>query len=111
MRARTPKRAKQEKEYAEICDEIDEEEIAKHGKIYCFFCNGEVWGGISHHHLRGRDGALLTDKRWIVCCHNEHHLEYHDLPIKKQKWREVFMENLREKDPQTYFKEREKENK
>jgi hypothetical protein len=111
MRSRTPKRAKQEIEYAKVCEEVDEEERALRGAIYCFFCNEKVGGTPSHHHLRGRGGVLLTDKRWLVCCHNDHHLDYHNLPVRKQKWREIFMENLREKDPQTYFKEREKENK
>ena len=111
MKARTPKRAAEEREYAKVCKEIDDEEIAKRGAIYCFFCNEKVSGKISHHHIRGRIGKLLTDKRYLTCCHNECHLEYHDLPVRKQKWRDIFMDNLREKDPQTYYKEREKENK
>ena len=110
MKARTPKRAKQEREYAEICKEIDDEARAE-GKFLCFFCGKEPRPGHGHHHLRGRIGSLLTDKRYIVIADDQCHREYHDLPVRKQTWREIFMENLREKDPQTYYKEREKESK
>ena len=110
MRARTPKRAVQEREYKEVCDEIDREALAA-GEYKCFFCGKPIKGKADHHHLRGRSGALLTDKQWIVLAHHDHHLEFHDLPCRKQTWREIFMENLRVKDPQTYYKEREKENK
>ena len=110
MRARTPKRSKEEEEYARACDEIDAE-AEETKQMGCFFCGEDVANPCAHHHLRGRTGRLLTDKRYIVRAHWDHHQEYHDLPVRKQKWREVFMENLREKDPQTYYKEREKENK
>jgi hypothetical protein len=59
----------------------------------------------------GREEAALTRKEDIVLAHNDHHREYHDLPVKKQPWREIFLENLRVKNLRLYFKEREKENK
>ena len=52
MKARTPKRAAEEREYARVCREIDEEEIAEKGAIYCFFCGKKVAGMPSHHHIR-----------------------------------------------------------
>ena len=110
MRARTPKRAKQEKEYADVCKELDDE-LDRQKKLYCFFCGKPLSENWIHHHLRGREGALLVDKDYLVVGCFECHRQYHDLPVRKQKWREIFMENLREKDPQTYYKEREKENK
>ena len=110
MRARTPKRAKQEKEYADVCKELDDE-LDRQKKLYCFFCGKPLSENWIHHHLRGREGALLVDKDYLVVGCFECHRQYHDLPVRKQKWREIFMENLRAKDPQTYYKEREKENK
>ena len=110
MRSRTPKRASEEREYARVCKEIDEEAKAA-GKFVCFFCGKKPKQGYGHHHLRGRIGKLLTDKRYIVIADDQCHRDYHDLPVRKQTWRDIFMENLREKDPQTYYKEREKENK
>ena len=110
MKARTPKRAAEENEYDKVWREIDAE-AEETKQMGCFFCGENVDNPCAHHHLRGRIGRLLTDKRYIVRAHWNHHQEYHDLPVSKQKWREIFMENLRGKDPQTYYKEREKENK
>ena len=110
MKARTPKRAKQEREYADVCDELDRE-LEEQKKLYCFFCGEPLSENWIHHHLRGREGALLSNKDYLVVGHFECHQQFHDLPVKKQKWREIFMENLRVKDLQTYYKEREKENK
>jgi 5-methylcytosine-specific restriction endonuclease McrA len=110
MRSRTPKRAKQEIEYKKICDEIDREakEISRY---VCFFCGKPIRGDAIHHHLDGREEGLLTDKENIILCHPACHVAYHDLPVRKQVWREVFLEHLREKNLRLYFKEREKENK
>jgi hypothetical protein len=110
MRARTPKRAKQEDKYKKLCDEIDRE--AKEGKRYvCFFCWKDIGGECVHHHLKGREEGLLTDKENIIIAHALCHQQYHDLPVRKQPWREGFLERLREKYPDLYYKEREKENK
>lgn len=110
MKPRSDKRAAEEREYAKVCAEIDAE-AEETGQVGCFFCGEKVNSPCAHHHLRGRIGKLLTDKRWIVRCHNSCHLSYHDLPVRKQKWRDGFLERLREKDLQTYYKEREKESK
>ena len=110
MRARTPKRAKQEREYAEICKELDREAKAE-GKYVCFFCGEPIKGRADHHHTWGREEGLLTDKEGIILAHPECHRMYHDLPVRKQPWREGFLERLREGYPNLYYKEREKENK
>jgi 5-methylcytosine-specific restriction endonuclease McrA len=110
MRTRTPKRAKQEVEYKKLCDEIDEE--AKNSKEYvCFFCGKPIKGDAIHHHLDGREESLLTCKENIILSHSTCHMAYHDLPVRKQVWREGFLERLRERNVRLYFKEREKENK
>ena len=54
---------------------------------------------------------LLTDKENIIIAHALCHQQYHDLPVRKQPWREGFLERLRERYPNLYYKEREKENK
>ena len=110
MKPRTPKRTKQEAEYKKLCDEIDKEAKEK-GEYKCFFCGKPIIGTASHHHTDGRENEHLLEKEKIVLAHANHHLEYHDLPVRKQSWRDVFLENLRAKDLRLYFKEREKENK
>ena len=110
MKARTPKRTKQEAEYKRLCNEIDKEAKEK-GEYNCFFCGKPIVGDCIHHHLDGREEKLLTDKENIVVAHGTCHQEYHDLPVRKQKWRETFLENLRAKNMRLYFKEREKDNK
>lgn len=110
MRARTPKRAKQEREYAELCKELDREAKAE-GKYVCFFCGEPIKGKADHHHTQGRENKLLTDKEGIILAHPECHLCYHDMPVRKQPWREGFLERLRERYPNLYYKERGKEDK
>jgi hypothetical protein len=110
MKSRTPKRTKQEAEYKKLCDEIDKEAKEK-GEYKCFFCGKPIKGRADHHHAEGRLNEHLLDKDKIILGHPACHLEYHDLPVRKQSWREVFLENLRAKDLRLYFKEREKENK
>jgi len=110
MRARTPKRVKQEIEYARMCKEMDAEAKAE-GRYVCFFCSEPIRGKADHHHLMGREGASLTRKEDVVLAHHNHHIEYHDISVRKQSWRDIFLENLRVKDLRLYFKEREKENK
>ena len=111
MRARTPKRAKEEAEYKKLCNEIDKE-ARTNGCFVCFFCGGPLKKGeVQHHHLEGRENDLLTDKDNIILAHPICHSQFHDLPVRKHTWRETFLEKLREKNPRLYYKEREKENK
>jgi 5-methylcytosine-specific restriction endonuclease McrA len=111
MKSRTPKRTKQEAEYKKLCDEIDKEAKEK-GEYRCFFCGKDIKGRADHHHLDGRENEHLLDRERIVLAHNQCHVqEYHGMSVRKQSWREVFMDNLRAKDLRLYFKEREKENK
>jgi 5-methylcytosine-specific restriction endonuclease McrA len=110
MRSRTPKRSKQEAEYKKLCDEIDKEAKEK-GEYKCFFCGKDIRGACEHHHLDHRTEDRLLDRDKLVLAHAPCHREYHDLPVRKQSWRDAFMDNLRAKDLRLYFKEREKENK
>ena len=81
---RSDKRAKEEEEYRRVCDKIDKE-LQEAGKFRCWFTDKplSVDRKVSHHHVFGRDGDLLTEKKWIKPCLNEPHLDYHNLPIKK----------------------------
>lgn len=110
MGENTPRRARQIKTYRQLIVKMDKE-ARENGTYNCFFCGEPIKGACEHHHLHKRIEDDLTDGENIVLVHAVCHREYHDLPVRKQKWREIFMENLRAKDPQTYYKEREKENK
>ena len=102
------KRVIDNKSYREVCKEIDREAIAN--KEYCcFFCGGEIQGKCDHHHLRGRSGKNMTDKRYIVLGHNECHTEqYHRYTIAQlleTGWYGSFLVRLRNKDKESYDKE------
>lgn len=84
----------------------------KKGTLYCFFCGIELYKQIDVHHLRGRVGELLTDKRYLVLAHNYCHVSrYHSLDSRKLKelrWYSGFMGRLKEKDIKSYDKENNK---
>ena len=99
---RSDKRVREEEEYRKVCDEIDRE-LQEVGKFRCFFTNELLPAGIkpSHHHLRGRVGKLLTDKRYIVPVLDEPHMNYHDMPVEKLSrlsWYPGFLKRLRNKE-------------
>lgn len=102
------KRAVDNKSYRQVCDEIDREAIAN--KEYCcFFCGGEMKGRCDHHHLRGRSGKLMTDKRYIVLGHNDCHTEqyhrYTAAQLLETGWYGSFLVRLRSKDEFSFAKE------
>jgi len=110
---RSNKRVVEEEEYRKVCNEIDEK-LKKEGKWKCFFTNSLLPNKASHHHLKGRDGELLTDKRFIVPVLDNPHLLYHDMSVDKLSqlsWYPVFLENLRRKSETLYQKEIDKTNK
>jgi len=107
IRRRTPKRARQEVEYKAICDEIDAEAKAN-GTFFCVFCGINIKGRAFHHHSRGRDGDLITEKKWIWLAHFGCHQDYHSLPVAKQVWRPFFLSWLKVNDTEIYKKELEK---
>ena len=114
MYSRNSKRVKQEKEYRKACDAIDKE-LQEAGKFRCFFTNKQLPEGrrVSHHHLRGRTGSLLTDKQFIVPVLDNPHLLYHDMSVEKLaklSWYAGFLKRL-ERYPDVLVKEKEKWNK
>jgi len=102
------KRRKQEEVYAIVCAEIDADALAS-GDLSCFFCGKDIRGKCDHHHLRGRDGSLLTDRKYIVRAHNTCHVElYHQSSIwmlMQQEWWLGFMGRLKERDEKTWWGE------
>ena len=101
------KRSVENKSYREVCREIDREAIADKN-YYCFFCGVGLWGRPDHHHLRGRGGMLLIDKRYLVLAHRECHSEYHRYTIAQlleTGWYGSFLVRLRSKDDVSYNKE------
>src|SRR6056297_1921557 len=79
--ARTKKRLNEESLYSKIINTMD-----KQKGITCFFCGGKMGKPEDHHHLMGRDGALLYDRKYIVHAHRECHKMYHDVSASKIPW-------------------------
>lgn len=110
---RSKKRSKEEIEYSKICKEIDNERKDT-SQWKCYFCGKPFMPNEKpeHHHLKGRDGDLLTDKKFIVLAHHKCHvLEYHSLPVSKIWWFDKFLNRLKKEYPKLYIKEKEKLNK
>lgn len=93
------KRLKASHEYKKVCDEIDRE-ARLNGKWVCFFCGLPLGDRADHHHLKGRDGDLYTDKRFIVLAHNDCHVRlFHATSESKLKdywWYEGYRKRLNE---------------
>ena len=102
------KRVIDNKSYRQVCDEIDREAIANKEYV-CFFCGGEIRGKASHHHLQGRSGSLMTDKRYIIISHNHCHTnQYHRytvVQLLETGWYGSFLVRLRMKDEVSFEKE------
>ena len=101
---RTQSRLKQEIQYKKVCDEIDNEKrLAK--AFNCFFCGEPINGSREHHHLQGRTGANLVNKKYIVLSHHQCHFDYHNISVKKIKWFLGFIDRVREIDGMLAYKQ------
>jgi hypothetical protein len=98
LNARSLKRQEQEKEYAKVRDEV------KRAQKVCFFCDKEVKDEDCHH-LKGRDGELISDKEWLVHVHRKCHDMYHGVSIHKWPWLTGFLSRLKQKSNALYQKE------
>ena len=94
--------------YKEVCDELDRDAV-NNGTNICFFCGERIYGSCDHHHLRGRNGSLYTDKRYLIRAHNECHVEiYHGGSTRQlisMNWYVEFLLRLGDKDEISYRKE------
>lgn len=110
---RSPGRSDEEREYRQVCDEIDEEAI-KTDRRECVFCGwritSEQWDDRVHHHQFGRAGKLLTDKRFIKLAHWECHQDYHQKSVSLLWWWRDYMERIKN-DTRLFNKETKREEK
>jgi hypothetical protein len=107
IKPRSDKRRLEEQEYKRICDEIDAEAMETK-QMRCYFCSKDVEDA-EHHHLKGRDGDLLTDRRYIKRVHSQCHFDYHNTPVKKIKWFAGYLATLQwAGEAMLYNREREK---
>jgi hypothetical protein len=99
-------RAKQEKE----------KELKEAGKWVCVFSGLPIpdhvtWKDVSFHHLKGRDGELICDKRFIFPCIDKYHTGdegYHNKPISFLKnlwWWGGYMNRLKDIDVDLHYRE------
>jgi hypothetical protein len=80
-------------------------------RIECFFCGKKMKHPEDHHHLMGRDGDLLTDKRYIIHAHRTCHDQYHTSPVGKIEWFMDYVNRVSDIDPELAEREMEKFNK
>jgi ribosomal protein L37E len=101
LKQRSDKRAEQEKEYNKVKRQIMKEQRA------CFFCGKEIKEEqlSDTHHLKGRDGDLLTDKKYLVHVHRKCHDLYHFKSIHKWPWKDAFLSRLKKLNESLYNKE------
>lgn len=79
------------------------QELIDSGEWVCFFSGTPLPEKIKFHphHLKGRDGDLITAKEYLVPCLWEYHFKFHHTPFSKLKeewWWSGFMNRLRRKD-------------
>lgn len=108
IKKKTKKLSSEERIYEKVKAELRAELILA-GKWTCFFTGEGLPANYNKfHHLKGRKGQYLTNKKYIVPALDEPHLNYHDLSVKKLKtfdWYEVFLSNLKKGFPDLYEKE------
>ena len=114
IKRRTPKRAKDERYYAEQAREFFNDAV-NNGTNHCFFCGEKVDSFQGLHHLKGRTNDYLNDKQWLVIVHNDCHVfKYHMLDYahkKLQPWWEDFLGRLKSKSEELWRDEKRKEEK
>ena len=93
------KRKEQVAEYVRIKREILKENNP------CFFCGLKIESKPDVHHLKGRDGNALTDRRYLVVTHRKCHDMYHFTPVKDIPWFEIYLQKVKEIDNDLYRKE------
>jgi len=98
---RTKKRLEQEKLYHEITARMDEQKNKK-----CFFCGKGMKRPEDHHHLKGRDGDLLTDPTYIVHVHRDCHFEYHYKSVIYISWFKDYLGRLKDTDMVLYERDK-----
>ena len=85
-----------------------EQELKESGKWVCIFTGQPIpdyvtWDQIGWHHLKGRDGELICDKKFIRPYMSNHTGEnsYNDTPrseLRQQWWWDGFLNRIKEID-------------
>lgn len=98
-----------------------EKELKASGKWVCLFTGRPIpdyltWKDVRFHHAKGRDGDLMTDKKFICPYLDEHahtgDCGYHSQPMSKLKhlfWWNGFMSRLKEIDEDLWYAHKLKE--
>ena len=94
-----------------------EQELKKANEWRCIFC-GKYFGDDDNpdfHHLAGRIGDLIADKKYLYPAHTKCHIEdYHQATVEHIKtmfWYEEFLERIKLIDIDLWNKEKRKEDK
>lgn len=91
-------------------------EIKSDNKWFCFIC-GVSFGEeevVDCHHTNNRQEDSVFDKKYLVFVHRACHTAYHNdtySRLSANRWYNLFMERLKEIDPELYNKELKKKNK
>jgi len=114
IKKRTPKRAKDERYYAEQARGFFEDAVNS-GANLCFFCGERVNRFQGLHHLKGRTNDYLIDKEWWTVVHNDCHVnKYHMTSYEQrieQPWWDSFLLRLKSVSEELWRKEIKKEEK
>lgn len=111
IKKQSAKRSKEHKRYTEVCDELTRElREQNNGHIYCFFSGEEIFDKRPHyHHLKGRTGDHLIDKKWLVPAKDEYHVHKYHMASYEQRvkewWWQGFLSRLKEKSVELWEKE------
>lgn len=121
MKQVSSKRAKALRVYNKIKAEL-EIELKEKGEWKCFFSGIPIpdyfnWKDVPFHHLKSRDGDLLTDKKFIVPVNNQYHTGdegYHNKPFSHLQtlwWWDGFMKRLKKVDYDLWYNHKLRESK
>jgi len=108
IRPKSKKRIKEDIVYKNVKTE-KQAELEAEGKYVCVFCGEPFTCKPDWHHVLGRDGNLMVDKKHLFPAHYTCHiLKYHGSPIsklKKEPWWNRYLQWCKEFDYELYQKE------
>ena len=85
---------------------IAEREAHPRNKIFCIFCDKEIYGEPSLHHAMGRDDESILDESFWFLSHNNCHVhEYHSKSYNNIPWWRNYMYRMELINPKVYQKD------
>ena len=109
----SPRRKKENKRYREVLKEFWTFSVENNSN-FCFFCGKKMTERDNIHHLSGRIENKLLDTTFWVNAHEKCHLWYHGASYEqllRESWYAEFLNRLKQKDTQCYYKELKKQDK